>query len=42
MPKNSEVKDVLVNIVPELRKILDFKKKYIFKNINLELRNLYN
>ena len=42
LTKNSEVKHVLVNIVPELRKISDFKKKNLFKNINLELRNLYN
>ena len=42
LTKNSEVKHTLVNIVPELRKISDFKKKNLFKNINLELRNLYN
>ena len=42
LTKNSEVKHALVNIVPELRKISDLKKKNLFKNINLELRNLYN
>ena len=42
LTKNSEAKHALVNIIPELRKISDFKKKNLFKNINLELRNLYN
>ena len=42
LTKNSEVKHALFNIVPELRKFSDFKKKNLFKNINLELKNLYN
>ena len=42
LTKNSEAKHTLVNIIPELRNFSDFKKKNIFKNIYLELRNLYN
>ena len=42
LTKNSEVKHALVNMVPELRKMSDLKKKNLFKDTNLELRNLYN
>ena len=39
--KNPESKQALVNIVPELRKITDLRKKGLFKDINSELKNLY-
>ena len=42
LTKNTEVKHALVNMVPELRKMSDLKKKNLFKDTNLELRNLYN
>ena len=42
LTKNSEVKHALVNMVPELRKMSDLKKKNLFKDTNLELRNIYN
>ena len=42
LTKNSEAKHALVNIIPELRKVSDFKKKNLFNKINFELGNLYN
>ena len=41
LTKNPESKQALVNIVPELRKITDLRKKGLFKDINSELKNLY-
>ena len=43
LTKNTKVKNALVNIVPELRKVCESKKKKdLFKDINLYLRNLYS
>lgn len=42
LTKKSEIKNALVNIIPELRKICQSKKKnYLFKDINSYLRDLY-
>ena len=41
LTRNPESKQALVNIVPELRKLTDFRKKNLFRDINSELRNLY-
>ena len=42
LTKKKNVKDALVNIIPELRKICESKrKKYLFKDINTYLRDRY-
>ena len=42
LTKNSKIKNTLVNIIPELRKICNSNKKVdLFMDINSYLRNLY-
>ena len=42
LTKKSEIKDTLVNIIPELRKICQSKKKDdLFKDIHSYIQNLY-
>ena len=42
LTKNSKMKNTLVNVIPELRKICNSNKKVdLFMDINSYLRNLY-